>query len=73
MVQYILCCDDHHKVEAWFRSKADFERLAALGEVRCPQCEPKALEGPASDADANSASRADVEASAQFLKHPTAH
>ena len=39
MVRYILCCDKNHKLEAWFRSHVDCERLMALGAMICPLCE----------------------------------
>ena len=39
MVRYVLCCDKDHKLEAWFRSHADCERLMALRIMVCPLCQ----------------------------------
>jgi len=51
MIRYSLTCQDDHGFETWFRSSADFDALAAKGEVACPECGSinvtKALMAPA--------------------------
>lgn len=51
MIRYQLACTNGHGFESWFRSAADFDRLAALGRVSCGECGStgvtKALMAPA--------------------------
>lgn len=48
MIRYVIRCDKTHKYEAWFRSKADCERLLVSGQIDCPRCERRAGEVGAS-------------------------
>lgn len=51
MIKFALQCEKEHEFESWFRSGADYDRLAAAGEVACPVCGDtnvtKALMAPA--------------------------
>jgi len=38
MIRYALRCDRDHAFEGWFRSGADYDRLAAAGGVACAVC-----------------------------------
>ena len=38
MIRYALRCGKDHAFEAWFRSGADYDRLAAAGGVACTVC-----------------------------------
>ncbi len=38
MIRYALRCEKDHAFEAWFRSGADYDRLADAGGVACAVC-----------------------------------
>lgn len=38
MIRYTLKCVDGHGFESWFQSAAAYDRLAAAGQITCPQC-----------------------------------
>lgn len=38
MIHYALRCAAEHDFDGWFKSSADFERLAQGGYLSCPQC-----------------------------------
>jgi hypothetical protein len=38
MIRYTLRCEKDHAFEAWFRSSADYDRMAKRGENLCPEC-----------------------------------
>jgi hypothetical protein len=38
MIRYALKCAQGHGFESWFQSAAAFDRLAAAGHIRCPDC-----------------------------------
>src|SRR4051794_26715614 len=44
MIRYALRCDKGHEFEAWFRSSADYDRAAKVGETACPVCGPARVE-----------------------------
>ncbi|MEX0854077.1 MAG: DUF1178 family protein [Bauldia sp.] len=57
MIRYVLRCDEEHRFEAWFRSKADCERTFASGQTICPLCELKAIEKDAAPRRATAGDR----------------
>lgn len=39
MIRYMLVCRDcQHEFDGWFAGSAAFDRLAAAGQVECPEC-----------------------------------
>ncbi|MGI9500224.1 MAG: DUF1178 family protein, partial [Geminicoccaceae bacterium] len=38
MILFDLLCSQGHGFEAWFRDGNSFDRLAAVGEIRCAVC-----------------------------------
>jgi hypothetical protein len=38
MIRYTLQCPDGHRFESWFQNAAACEKLAAVGQLTCPQC-----------------------------------
>jgi len=38
MIRYALRCSEGHDFDSWFRSTADFDRLAAEGQLSCAVC-----------------------------------
>jgi len=74
MIRYVLRCDDNHKFEAWFRSRADCERLTRRGEASCPLCDGALPDEivPAPP-QANLTDRAAGLTSARRFKRPTEH
>lgn len=38
MILFDLLCSEGHGFEAWFRDSESFDRLAAVGEIRCAVC-----------------------------------
>ena len=38
MIRYTLTCDQDHAFEMWFRSGADYDRVARARKVECPVC-----------------------------------
>lgn len=57
MIRYVLRCDEEHRFEAWFRSKADYERTLVSGETTCPLCELTAIESVAATSSVNLVNR----------------
>ena len=44
MIRYTLKCAEGHGFESWFQSAAAFDRLAAAGQIACPQCGAQRVE-----------------------------
>ena len=40
MIRYELRCDQAHEFDGWFKDSAAFDKLAAVGLVKCPHCGP---------------------------------
>lgn len=38
MIRYSLKCSQGHEFESWFAGSEAYEKLAAAGQVACPQC-----------------------------------